>query len=306
MTVVSGDVGAAVTGRRTPDPAASGRRRPRLPAPLLLIAPSLVFMTALFAWPMVVGIGQAFTGDDGPTLAYLRRMVNDPYFWPATRNTVLLIAVLIPLQFGFALAMALLLRARPRFAGFYFYVWVIPLAISDLAAGLVWLSIFTDRGYLNSALNRLGIDGYAWLSFEHQPSMFAAIVVAELWRATSLVFVIVVAGMQGIPKDYDEAAEVFGATYWQRLRHVILPQLRPSLQVAVILRTILALQTFAVAQALAGRDFPLLVGETYHWYSTLQNPHVAAAIALVVLVVSMTTSVAYLRLLRDRVGEGGR
>jgi multiple sugar transport system permease protein len=216
------------------------------------------------------------------------------------RNTVLLIVVLIPLQFVLALTMALLLRGRPRFAGLYFYIWVIPLAISDLAAGLVWLAIFTDRGYLNSVLDRIGLDGYAWLSYDNPSTVYLAVLLAELWRATSLVFVILVAGLQGIPKDYDEAAEVFGASYWQRLRHVILPQLRPSIQVAVILRTILALQAFAVAQALAGRDFPLLVGETYHWYSTLQNPNVAAAIALVVLAVSMVTSVAYLRLLRDR------
>src|SRR5690606_11579977 len=107
-------------------------------------------------------------------------------------------------------------------------------------------------------------------------------------------------GLQGIPKDYDEVASVFGANYWQRLRYVILPQLRPSLQVAMILRTILALQTFAVAQALAGRNFPLLVGETYYWYNFLQNPNVAAAIALVVLGISMVTAVGYLRLLRDR------
>jgi multiple sugar transport system permease protein len=259
-------------------------------------------MTALFAWPMFVGIGQAFSGDNGLTLAYLRRMAADPYFWPAVRYTVLLIVVLIPIQFAFALTMALLLRERPRFAGFYFYVWVIPLAISDLAAGLVWLSVFADRGYLNSALQHLGIDGYSWLSYQHPATMFLAVVIAELWRATSLVFVIVVAGLQSIPKDYDEAAAVFGASYWQRIRHVLLPQLRPSLQVAVILRTILALQTFAVAQALTGRNLPLLVGETYQWYNVLQNPHVAAAIALVVLAVSMLAAAGYLRLLRDRVG----
>jgi multiple sugar transport system permease protein len=254
----------------------------------------------------VVGIRQAFDGDDGWTLDFVRRMVDDPYFWPAVRYTLLLIVVLIPLQFVFAIAMALLLRERPRFSGFHFYVWVIPLAVSDLAAGLIWLSVFTDRGYLNSALDRLGSDGYSWLSFQHKPTIFLAVVIAELWRATSLVFVIVVAGMQNIPKDYDEAASVFGATYWQRLRYVILPQLRPSIQVAMILRTILALQTFAVAQALAGRDFPLLVGETYRWYSALQNPNVSAAIALVVLLVSLTTSVAYLRLLRTPPGEGAR
>ncbi len=271
--------------------------------PLLLIAPSLVFLTALFAWPLIFGIGQAFTGTGGPTAAHFQRMLDDPYFWPAARNTALLIVVLIPLQFAFALTMALLLRERPRFSGFYFYLWVVPLAISDLAAGLVWLAVFTDRGYLNSVLSSLGFDGYSFLSHENPASMFIAVVIAELWRATSLVLVIIVAGLQGIPKDYDEAAEVFGASYWQRLRHVILPQLRPSLQVALILRTILALETFAVAQALTGRNMPLLVGETYQWYDFLQNPSVAAAIALMILTVSLLAAAGYLRLMRDQTGS---
>ena len=117
--------------------------------------------------------------------------------------------------------------------------------------------------------------------------------------ATSLVLVIVVAGLQGIPRDYEEAAAVFGASPWQRLWRVILPLLRPSLQVALILRTILAFQTFAVARALTGENFPVLVGETYRWYVTLQDPGVAAALALVVLVLSMITSVIYLRTLRS-------
>jgi multiple sugar transport system permease protein len=274
-------------------------RRARPPAAVLLIAPSLIFMTALFLWPMIVGIGQAVVGPDGPTTAYVRRMVEDPYFWPAVRYTALLIVVLIPVQFALTIAMALLLRERPRFSGFYFYLWVVPLAISDLAAGLVWLSVFTDRGYLNSVLHHLGIDSYSWLQFDHPVTMFLAVVLAELWRSTSLVFVIVVAGLQGIPRDYDEAAAVLGASYWRRLWHVILPQLRPSLQVALILRTILALETFAVAQALTGRNLPLLVGEAYQWYYLLQNPNVAAAVALVVLAVAMLAAAGYLRLLRE-------
>jgi multiple sugar transport system permease protein len=273
-------------------------RRAKPPTAILLIAPSLIFMTALFLWPLVVGVTQAFSGPDGPTTAYVRRMFDDPYFWEATRNTALLIVVLIPLQFVLALAMALLLRQRPKLAGLHFYIWVVPLAVSDLAAGLVWLSVFTDQGYLNSTLDRVSLGTYSWLSFEHPGTMFLAVVIAELWRATSLVFVIVVAGMQGIPRDYDEAASVFGATYWQRVRHVILPQLRPSLQVALILRTILALEAFAVAQALTGRNFPLLVGETYQWYYNLQNPNVATAIALVVLALSILASIGYLRLMR--------
>ncbi|PXY37225.1 ABC transporter permease [Prauserella sp. PE36] len=263
-------------------------------------------MVALFGWPLVQGVLSAFTGADGFTLAHWERLFGDPYFLRALRNTLLLIVIVVPVQVVLAVGMALLMQARPRFASGHFYLWCVPLAISELAAGLVWLSIFDNRGYLNSLLVSLGLseNGVQWLNYENTATMLLTVVIAELWRATSLVFVIVVAGVQMIPREYDEAAQVFGATFWQRLRHVTLPLLGPSLQVALILRTILALQAFAVAQALTGRDFPLLVGETYEWYVVLQNPAVASAVALVVLVISLGTAVLYLRTVRQP--EGAR
>ncbi|WP_433476358.1 carbohydrate ABC transporter permease [Spirillospora sp. CA-142024] len=273
----------------------------RPPTPYLLLIPSTIFILALFAWPAVRGM---LTSVENPGGGFgwenVRRMAADPSFWPAVRNTLLLIVIVIPLQFALAITMALLLRARPRLSGFYFYAWAVPLAVSDLAAGLVWLSIFADQGYLNSLLHDLGISdsGYEWLSYQHPATMLMAVVIAELWRATSLVFIILVGGLSVIPKEYDEAAQVFGATLWQRLRHVTLPLLRPSIQVALILRTILAFQAFAVAQALTGRNFPLLIGETYQWYSVRQNPQVASAVAMVILAVSMFTAAVYLRALR--------
>jgi len=294
----------AVEAPPTPAATAAPPRRRRIPPAVLLIAPSVIFMALLLGWPVVQGVLQAFRDDQGFTLEFVNRMVQDPYFWPAVRNTLLLIVVMIPLQFALAIAMALMLRSNPRLHKVHFFVWAIPLALSDLAAGLVWLAIFNDRGYLNSILSWFGLQGTSWLAYDNQTSMFICVLIAELWRATSLVLIIVVAGLQGIPKDYDEAAQVFGATFWQRLRHVTLPLLKPSLQVALILRTILAFQTFAVAQALTGQNFPLVVGETYRWYTGLQNPNVAAALALVILVVSMLTSIFYLRALRDK-NQGG-
>ena len=294
----------AVEAPPTPAETLTPPRRRKVPPAILLIAPSVVFMALLLGWPVIQGILQAFRDENGFTLDFVTRMVQDPYFWPAVRNTLLLIVVMIPLQFAFAIGMALMLRTNPRLHKVHFFVWAIPLALSDLAAGLVWLAIFNDRGYLNSALSLFGIEGGSWLAYDNQASMFMCVLIAELWRATSLVLIIVVAGLQGIPKDYDEAAQVFGATFWQRLRHVTLPLLKPSLQVALILRTILAFQTFAVAQALTGQNFPLVVGETYRWYTGLQNPNVAAALALVILVVSMLTSIFYLRALRDK-NQGG-
>src|SRR5450759_1312549 len=269
--------------------AADTRQRPkrRLSPAFLLILPSIIFMLLLFAWPMVSGVLQAVRSPDGFSMIYINRMLADPGFWAAVRNTLLLIVVLLPLQFLLALVMALLLQAKPKGQGIYFYLWAVPLGVSDLAAGLVWLSIFADRGYLNSVMDTFGIGPVSWLSYQNYASMFLAVVIAELWRATSLVMVIVVSGMQGIPKDYDEAANVFGATYLQRLRHVWLPLLKPSLQVA-----------------LTGQDFQVLVGETYRWYTGLQNPNVASALALVVMAVSMLAAVVYLRVLRDDTGSG--
>src|SRR5215211_4480822 len=298
---MSTDVGQV--GQQVPTSGAEpARTRRQLPIPYLLLVPALVFMALLFGWPLLSGILQAFQDPQGGfTTANWERMVGEPRFWEALRNTLMLTAVVIPVQFVFAVMMALLLQAKPRFAGFYFYVWAVPLAISDLAAGLVWLSIFTDLGYLNSALVNIGLveRGVEWLNYQNPTSLFFTVVVAEIWRATSLVLIIVVAGMQVIPKDYDEVAQVLGATFWQRLWHVTLPLLRPSLQVALILRTILALEAFAVAQALTGRNFPLLVGETYEWYHNLSDPGVASAVAMVVLALSIVTAFAYLRLLRQ-------
>lgn len=283
-------------------------RRSRTAVPWLLIAPSLVFMLLLFGWPLVTGILAAFRSDGAFTLDNWARMFADPYFSRALRNTLLLTVVVVPIQFVLAIGMALLLQSRPRFAGTHFYLWAIPLALSELAAGLVWLAIFSPRGYLNSFLSWLGLgDGIGWLDYDNPAGMLFAVVVAELWRATSLVFVILVAGLQMVPRDYDEAAQVFGASAWQRLWHVTLPSIKPSLQVALILRTILAIQVFAVAQALTGRNFPLLVGETYEWYGNLRNAAVASALALVVLGISLVVSVGYLRALRgeERGGERG-
>lgn len=286
----------------TAETAARAGRRPRLPAPYLLLIPSALFMLALFAWPAAQGVVLSVADPAGGfSLDNARRMVAEPHFWPAVRNTVALIVIVIPLQFALAITMALLLRARPKLSGLYFYLWAVPLAVSDLAAGLVWLVIFADLGYLNSALVGLGLSesGYGWLSYQHPATMLLAVVIAELWRATSLVFIIIIGGLSVIPVEYDEAAQVFGATLWGRLRHVTLPLLRPSIQVALILRTILALQAFAVAQALTGRSFPLLIGETYQWYVVLRSPGVASAVAMVILAVAMFTAVVYMRALRQ-------
>ena len=111
----------------------SASRRRRSPA-LLLIAPSIVFMTLMFAWPMLVGIGQAFTGPDGFTLEHIQRMVADPYFWPAVRNTLWLIVVLVPLQALFAFGVALMLTRARWGVGLFRTVFYLPALVPPVVS----------------------------------------------------------------------------------------------------------------------------------------------------------------------------
>ncbi len=271
--------------------------------PYLLIAPSLVFLLLLFVWPLAETALMAFRTPEGLwTSQYLSKMAGDLNFSVALKNTFILVAIIVPLQIGVALSMAMMLQKVEWGRMGFLYIWTVPLGVCDLAAGLAWLAIFTDRGYFSSALNAVGlIDGpIAWLSYENPVALFVCVILAEIWRATSIVLVILVAGVQLIPKEYNEAAEVFGASPWTRFVRITLPLLKPSLQSALILRTVLAFEVFAVVYALAGRDLPVLVGEAYNWQGAYQNTHVASAYAVFILGVSILSTLVYLRVLRVR------
>jgi multiple sugar transport system permease protein len=271
--------------------------------PFLLLLPATLFLAIFFLYPMIQSLIIAFQNSEGGfTFDNINKMIKDVNFGDALKYTLLLIVAIVPLQVILALIMALVINTGLKGAGFFLYIWTIPLAISDLAAGIVWLAIFTERGYINSILTQLGLlnTPIGFLSLENPTLIFMTIVIAELWRATSIVMVILVSGLQVIPKTYSEAAEVFGASPWQRLWHVTLPMLMPSLQVALILRTILAFQTFALVLALAGRTIPVLAGEAYNWYYNYRDVGVAATYALLILLLSIVNTAVYLRLLRTK------
>ncbi len=249
---------------------------PGLATPYLLVLPVAIYLALFVLYPMVQAVRLGVTDAQGAwTLEHVRRMASDLYFWMAVRNTLLITALAVPLQLVLALSIALLVNTRFLGHAAFLYVCAIPLAVSDLAAGLIWLSVFTERGYLN----------------------------AEVWRATAIVMVVLVAGLQLLPRDYAETAAVFGANRWQTLWHVLLPLLRPSLQTALIIRTVLAFQLFATVVTLSGRLVPVLAGETYFWYTLYRNPHVASAYATLVLLLSALVTWIYLRTLQPE-GEG--
>jgi multiple sugar transport system permease protein len=252
--------------------------------------------------PLVQTIALSFQSEAGPSLENYRRMAGDLNFGLALRNTFMLVTVVIPLQVAMALGMGLMLQRMTRGRDIVLWIWTIPLGVSDLAAGLAWLAIMQNTGYLNSALFALGLVSgpTAWLNAETPGTLFVAVVLAEVWRATAIVLIILLSGLQLIPKEFSEAASIFGASPWTTFRRITLPLLKPSLQSALILRTVLAFEVFAVVYALGGRNFPVIVGEAYVWQNENQNYGVAAAYAVLVMAISLAATIVYLRALRVR------
>jgi len=268
--------------------------------PYLLLLPATAFLLVFFIYPFGLVAVQAFTTDGAFTTEHFQTMLGHWKFKTTFFNTAMLAIAVVPLQMALALLMASLVTKIQRGRDVILYIWTIPLGISDLAAGLIWLAIFEQSGYLNSLLHHLGLveQPQVLLGYQNKLTIFVAVMLAEIWRATAIVLVILVAGMGLIPKEYYEAAEVFGASSWKRFIHITLPLLRPSLQTALILRTILAFEVFAVVSALGGTNLPVLMGETYVWQFDLQDTSVAAAYALIILAISIAFTLLYLWLLR--------
>jgi multiple sugar transport system permease protein len=288
-----------------------GPRRARLRPfePYLLMAPAVIFLVLFLAWPALRALLIAFQTAGGDfTLANFQQMVKEADFRLALRNTFLLLLIVIPLETSIALGMAVLAQSRLRGTGFFLYIWSLPLAISDLAAGLVWLSIFTQHGYLNSVLQDLHLVAHpvGFLNYNSLGGLVFAVVLAETWRSISLVMVIVLSGVQAIPAELGEAAQMLGASAWRRFWHVTLPLLKPTLQVALILRTTAAFQVFAVVLVLTGSAFPVLATKAESWVYEYRNYQMAAVYAILLLALSSLSTVVYLTTLRTPRAVFGR
>ncbi|MBU2956064.1 sugar ABC transporter permease [Paracoccus sp. 1_MG-2023] len=268
--------------------------------PYLLILPVTLFLCVFFLYPFILVAQQAFSNGGEASLQNFRDVIGYWKFPISLRNTFLLAIIVVPIQLALSLLMATMVSKMKKGRDLVLYVWTIPLGISDLAAGIIWLAIFEQSGFLNSMLAGVGaVDAPVnFLSYQNTFIVFLAIMLAEIWRATAIMLVIIVAGIGLIPKEYYEAAEVFGASPWKRFVKITLPLLRPSLQTALILRVVLAFEVFAVVAALGGTLFPVLMGEIYSYQFDLQNGGNAAALALIVLGISLAFTLIILRALR--------
>lgn len=133
-------------------------------------------------------------------------------FWNAMKNTLLLTAVIVPAQLILALGLALFVNWKFRGYTMILYFIAIPLALSDVTAALMSYTIFSPNGYLNKILMSLNLieRPLYFFGYMFKAREFWVIALTEIWRATPLVFIIILAGLQSINREYLEAADLFG------------------------------------------------------------------------------------------------
>lgn len=232
------------------------------------------------------------------------RVFQDPAFYPVLGHTLYFTLVSTAAELVLGIAVALLLNAPLRAKWFWRSLVVLPWALPTIVNGALWRWIYNGQyGVLNGLLTTLHLSStpHQWLG-----SPFLAlnmVIVADVWKNTSIVAFFILAGLQTIPTDLYEAARMDGAGAWKSFWRVTLPLLAPSIAVVLILRTIEAFKVFDIVYVMTGGG-PASGTQTVAFYTYLQAFSnqlfgYGSALAYLIVLAVFGLAMGYLRLLRQ-------
>ena len=249
------------------------------------VAPAALAMGLLVVAPFVVGAAVSlFAHRDGSfTFVGLANFLDILFArdWPATNPlsfwftlgvTILWTAANVFAHVSIGMALALLLR-EPwlRLRGVYRVLLILPWAVPNYITALIWKGMFHRQfGAINGLLEAVGLEPVSW--FSQFSTAFSANLITNTWLGFPFMMVVTLGALQAIPRDLEQAAEVDGATGWQRFRHVTLPLLRPALLPAVILGSVWTFNMFNIIYLVSGGEpdagTEILISEAYKWAFT--------------------------------------
>lgn len=268
---------------------------------VLMVTPLFLYILFFMFIPVGQSIYLSFMprGGGDPTLENYRTIINRSQFQDAFVNTIGISIMGVSMEMVAGIIIALMLSRAFRGRGFFRSIVLVPLGVPTLVAGAAMLYFVGFNGYLNEILLDLGIiDVPIYWQQSGLRGMFA-IALADLWKTTPLVVLILLAGLESIPGDVYEAADVDGADGWRRFWDHTIPLLMPSITMALILRVIDAFRIFDIALVLAGQAIPVMSSFVYFDYRS-GSINTAAAAAVILLLMILVFVVAYLLLVARR------
>jgi len=273
-----------------------------LPNFLGFLAFTLIPVLAAFALSFMEWT--SFSAPKWVGLANFQRMLASDSFWVALRNTVVYAIGHVPLTMALALLLAMLLNRKLKGIGFFRVALFFPYITSLVAVAVVWNMLFSpDNGPINQFLHTIGIaNAPGWTSSSDWA--LPAVIITSVWRDMGYYMVLYLAGLQAIPAELYEAAEVDGASAWQRFWNVTIPSLRPTTFFVVVMLTVSSFKVFDLIVVMTnggpGRSTPVLsqliyqegIGEGKFGYSS--------AISLVLFLIVLTVTVVQFKIQQRR------
>ncbi|HYQ87040.1 MAG TPA: sugar ABC transporter permease [Bacteroidota bacterium] len=231
--------------------------RPRGRNGYFFIIPYGAFFLAFVAYPLIFSFVLMFnrwnivTPMEWVGLKNFLRLFSDPLFYKSLRNTMLFLAIHIPLQAVVALGFSLLLHSRVRFRGVFRALYFFPVVVSGVVVTILWQQLYSfDYGILNKLLTIAGLPRIPWLV---DPDFaMPSIAVMATWKNVGIYIVLFLVGLQNIPAELYEASQIDGASRRKQFLHITLPMLNPTIMVIVVLSTIGGFSLFIEPFVLTG------------------------------------------------------
>jgi len=265
---------------------------------IIMITPLLLYILGFTIYPIfktvVMSFQHPYTG--AFTLANYKEIIGKVEFKSALFNTVAFALISLTLEMIAAIVIALILKRRFKGRGLLRSLMLVPMGVPTLVSGVAMIYIFSMHGYLNELLYRLNIMQIPvdWAGGGLKTLLMVS--VADMWKVTPVVILILLAGLESIPGEVYEASNIDGATAWQTFRYITLPLLKPSITMALILRGIDAFRVFELMLVLAGRATPVLSTFAYDEYNNYANAYSSAAASTILVVIIAVFIIGYLKI----------
>jgi multiple sugar transport system permease protein len=230
--------------------------------PVFLLLPAFIFILVIIGFPLIYSLYVSFTPYEllrpaslnfelSSALNNYRQLLSDPVFWKALVNTVIFLTVTVNVEYILALALSQLLARVTYGQSILRTLLMIPMMFAPVLVGFQFRWFYNDTlGLVNNFLGVFGIQGHAWLVEE--PWGMLSIISATIWMNVPVMTIILLAGTLSLPQELFEAAEVDGASAWQKFRTVTLPLLAPFTYIALTLRSLDVARAFDIVRIMTG------------------------------------------------------
>lgn len=269
------------------------------------VTPALVLIAMFIVWPITRAVQFSLYKwkGYGPLVDfvglgnYVSVLRNDVFIQALTHNLVIVVAS-IAIQLPLGLAIALLLNRKMRFQGTLRMVIFVPYVLSEVIAGVVWLQLLQPRyGVIDALLGLVGLSGPEQGFLGTPRYALTTVIVVLTWKYVGLAILLLLAGLQGVPEELEEAAQIDGASWWQIQRHITIPLLGPTMRTWAFLSMIGSLQLFDMVWILTkgGPANSTVTMATFliNEGTKRSNYGIAGAASVILFVVAVVMAVAY-------------